>query len=353
MIGNIGSESVQQRSYPAGSSVVNQVIQVQSEAQFEAFCKAGGRPLSPEQCRRERADAHLLVIEGQALPAARCSVWWRCVPVHPTEQLGIIGHYAADNDAAAAIVLAHARALLAEHGCTYAVGPMDGSTFRAYRLVTARAADGPARPPFLLEPDTPPAWVGHFEHAGFEPVAHYVSSLAPLRQDERLPGLREQVAQAGIAVRPIDLTNFETDLHRIYAVVTASFQQNFLYSPLEEGEFVAQYAAARSFTRRELVWVAERAGATVGFVFAYPDLAQQQRGEPIDTVIIKTLAVTPGAGGLGLGGLLTAEVQQAALELGYTQAIHALMISDNRSRRISAHYSRVIREYALYGRNVA
>ena len=67
---------------------------------------------------------------------------------------------------------------------------------------------------------------------------------------------------------------------------------------------------------------------------------------------IKTLAVTPDMGGLGLGSLLTAEVQQAALELGYTQAIHALMISDNRSRRISEHYSRVMRKYALYGRQV-
>ncbi len=115
---------------------------------------------------------------------------------------------------------------------------------------------------------------------------------------------------------------------------------------------MAHYAAARSFTRPELVWIAEQEGKAIGFVFAYPDLAQQQRGEPIDTMIIKTLAVTPDMGGLGLGSLLAAEVQQAALELGYTQAIHALMISDNRSRRISEHYSRVMRKYALYGRQV-
>ena len=352
MVGILHSEPRQQTASSAGLSADHRVILVQSDEQMAAFCKACGRPLPAEQCRREHADAHLLAVDWQQHAPARCSVWWRDVPAHPTERLGIIGHYAANNDAAAAAVLEHALTVLGEHGCTYAVGPMDGSTFRAYRLVTAQAVDGPARPPYFLEPETPPAWVGHFTQAGFAPVAHYVSSLAPLRPDERLPGLRQQVAQAGIVLRPIDLTNLESELHRLYPVVTASFQHNFLYSPVEEGEFLAQYAAARSFTRQELVWIAEQEGNAIGFVFAYPDLAQQQRGEPIDTIVIKTLAVTPDMGGLGLGSLLTAEVQQAALELGYTQAIHALMISDNRSRRISEHYSRVMRKYALYGRQV-
>ncbi len=221
-------ENVQRRFAPRNSPLAPLC-----DDQLAAFCKAGGRPLPPEQWRREHADAHLLAVGWQEQAPARCSVWWRCVPAHPTERLGIIGHYAANNDAAAAAVLEHALTVLGKHGCTYAVGPMDGSTFRAYRLVTAQAVDGPVRPPYFLEPDTPAAWVDHFAQAGFAPVAHYVSSLAPLRPDERLPGLRARAAQAGIILRPIDLTCLETELRRLYAVVTAIFQHNFLYSPIK------------------------------------------------------------------------------------------------------------------------
>ena len=98
----------------------------------------------------------------------------------------------------------------------------------------------------------------------------------------------------------------------------------------------------------ELVLLAERDGQLVGFIFGIPDLMESARGEPLRTVIIKSMAVHPACGGSGLGGLLMDDCQRAARKLGFERAIHALMRETNLSRRISSRYGRTIRRYTLY-----
>src|SRR5689334_5383125 len=106
---------------------------------------------------------------------ARCSCWWstghtlNTDRIEHVERVGIIGHYFADDADAGTRVLNDACAQLAAHGCTIAVGPMDGNTWRSYRLVIERGSE----PPFFLEPDTPDAWVSHFTAAGFDTLANY------------------------------------------------------------------------------------------------------------------------------------------------------------------------------------
>jgi GNAT superfamily N-acetyltransferase len=105
--------------------------------------------------------------------------------------------------------------------------------------------------------------------------------------------------------------------------------------------------------RPELVLLAEHAGRPVGYVFVVPDLLAAQRGEPVTTVIVKTLAVLPGRAYAGLGAVLLAEVHAAARRLGFRRAMHALMHETNTSRNLSAHYAATIRRYALFLRRLA
>src|SRR6516164_8553648 len=77
---------------------------------------------------------------------------------------------------------------------------------------------------------------------------------------------------------------------------------------------------------------------------------QAQSGGPVDTAIVKTMAVHPDYGGVGLGSLLMARCHQAIRAAGFTRAIHALFHEANRSGRISGHTSRVFRRYTLYSR---
>ena len=51
--------------------------------------------------------------------------------------------------------------------------------------------------------------------------------------------------------------------------------------------------------RPDLILMAERAGDLVGFMFAVPDLLQARRGESVDTIILKTMAVDPSCRAIG------------------------------------------------------
>lgn len=281
---------------------------------------------------------------------ATALLWWNHVPALPGERLGVIGGFQATGEAAAAEVLSQACAALRAKDCTLAVGPMDGNTWRRYRLVT----DAGDESPFFLEPANPPEWPGWWRGAGFAPLAEYYSAvtddLAP--RDTRLAEAAGRVRNAGIVLRPLDPAQFEAELGRIYDVSVVSFEENYLYTPLPREDFIAQYRAVQPLVRPELVRLAERAGRPVGYMFAIPDQAQAKRGEPVMNVIMKTIAVLPECGGIGLGGLLFAEVHAAARQLGFKRAIHALMHEANKSRRMSAHYARIIRRYTLFARRL-
>jgi GNAT superfamily N-acetyltransferase len=281
---------------------------------------------------------------------AEASLWWTHVPPLAGERLGVIGGFAATDPEVAGQLLERATEALRSHGCTLAVGPMDGNTWRRYRFVT----DAGTEPPFFLEPTNPPEWPGWWRSAGFAPLAEFYSSATTdlAGRDPRLDAVSARMAAEGVAIRPLEPAQFEAELRRIYEVSVVSFRENYLYTPLPQEAFLAQYRAIQNRVRPELVLLAEHAGRPVGYVFAMPDLAQAQRGAPVTTVIVKTLAVLPGRAYAGLGALLLGEVHTAARRLGFSRAIHALMHETNKSRNLSAHYAEVIRRYTLFSRRL-
>ncbi len=232
-----------------------------------------------------------------------------------------------------------------------AVGPMDGSTWRNYRLITERGSE----PIFFLEPDNPDDWPVQFLASGFFPLAQYFSTLtedlSPRADSGRFGAHRAR--EMGVEIRPIRMEEFERELRRIYGVVCESFRQNFLYTPISETDFLAQYQLLRPYLCPELVLLAEKNSRVVGFAFGVPDDSQLARARAIDTVIVKTLSVRPECAGAGLGGRLVEQVHRAARDLGYRRAIHALMHENNASRRISAaSKSRMIRRYTLFAKRL-
>lgn len=307
--------------------------------------------LDPMYVTAGHADEHLLALDAGGTIRARASLWWSHTPGLLHERVGCIGHYAADTRAAAAALLQHAIARLKQAGCTVAVAPIDGSTFRNYRFVTQRSVNGRAHPPFFLEPNNPESWPDDLHNAGFTPMAEYVSALTELTgPDERLEAMTAKVAAHGVHVHSFDPARFDTELTRLYPFIMHAFQTNLLFAPIPMAEYVEQYAPMRALLQPDLILLAERGDELVGFFFALPDLAQAQRGEEVDTVIFKTLAVLPEMAGMGIGSLLAAQAHTNAYELGYRHAIHALMHRNNRSRRISDHYATPMRRYTLFAR---
>jgi hypothetical protein len=323
---------------------------------FEDFGALAGIPHAdglarsdPVQLAAHRTDAHLVALAGGAA-VGRCSLWWRETPPHAAGPLGVIGHFAAAPGADLRPLLLRACKELAGAGAVLAVGPMDGNTWRSYRLVTGSGGE----PPFFLEPWTPAEWPAHFLGAGFTPLATYHSSVA-----EDLSEVDPRVAEAGerlrandIRVRTLDARRYEEELGRIHALSVEGFSRNFLYTPIGREEFVAQYRPVQRFLDPGLVFIAERGGDIAGFLFAVPDVLESQRGSAPRTVIVKTVAVRPGRACGGLGAWLTAECHARAAQAGFTRAVHALMHDSNNSVNISRRYSRVLRRYTLYARRL-
>ena len=310
----------------------------------------GWPSLSADEVIAHAPDASLVVSSGDEL-RARCSLWWTDVPPYGAERLGVIGHYGAATEADGLTILQVAASELARQGCTYAVGPMDGNTWRRYRLVVERGTE----PPYFLEPTNPDDWPAHYAAAGFTPLAHYYSAVnADLtRRDERVGAIAERLANIGVTLRPVDLADFESELQRIYSVAEISFRDAFLYTPLPAQSFAAQYQRIQPYLQPELVILAEREDQVVGFGFTIPDVLERARGAPPRTVILKTLAILPDRSYAGLGTVLTDHTHAAAAALGYERVIHALMHESNRSRKISAHTGEPLRRYALFGRSLA
>jgi GNAT superfamily N-acetyltransferase len=331
-------------------------MNIESTVSFDRLERAasfGGEPLyvgfDMKALALQRPDTHLVYLRD-GRPCARASVWWSDSPQGTDGRTGAIGHYAALDDAAASAVLDAACARLAEEGCALAIGPMDGNTWRRYRFVTDRGVE----PPFFMEPDNPDDYPAQWESGGFERESTYYSGLVTdlTRRDPRLGAVEERMDAEGVRLRTFDPDDAEAELGRIYRISIASFTRNHLYTPLPEEEFREQYRAVMPYGRPELTILAEQDGEPVGFMFALPDLAQAQRGEEIDTVILKTAAILPERRHAGLGALLVERVQLAAADMGFCRGIHALMYESNTSRAISAHYATTMRRYTLYSKRL-
>jgi len=325
-----------------------EIVPVLHDSQQEAFCTLEGLgALDASTVKRHTPDAQWLMLDHGS-PAGRYSLWFRTTPPYGAHRLGFVGHFAARDQSVAGALLDHACAELRREGCSLAAAPIDGNTWRRYRLLTERGS----RPVFFLEPDNPDHWPAYFTGNGFTPLARYYSAIVEHVHpgDPLVEALAARMSSQGLTVRPFNASRFTEEMRAIFQISLAAFTQNFLYSPIGEDEFMTQYAAIRPHIIPGLVLIAEWSGEPVGFAFAVPDLFQRQRCEPLDTLVFKTLAVHPRFAGRRIGSILVHRMHQAAVSHGFHHVIHALMHDQNRSTRISAHYASVFRRYVLYSK---
>jgi GNAT superfamily N-acetyltransferase len=295
-------------------------------------------------------DARWVVQEGH-LPRCQCGLWWSDTPPLRERRVGFIGNYAARDDQGARVLLDHACCELRKAGCSLAVGPVDGTTWGNYRFVTKSGN----RPAFWREPSNPRRWPAQFVARGFRPLARYFSALGCdlQRHDRRLPGVARRLAAAGVRLRPLKASAFESDLDRIYTVAQTAFRQNLLYQDLPRQAYLALSRPLETLLPLELSWLAEHRDRVVGFLFAVPDFCEEAREGRVRTLVIKTLAVLPDRRYAGLGQVLIAEVQRHARGLGYDQVIHALVRDVPSLRNISVRTATPIRRYTLFAKELA
>ncbi len=328
---------------------MTEVLKFDSFEEVTALPGSGVMPSIEVDKAGHGAAFHLAAIRNSSC-VARGSGWIDRTPNLNNQPLGIVGHYAAVDLEAGMAVLAGAERELASRGFRTVVGPMDGNTWRRYRLLTRRGDE----PPFFLEPDNPDDWPTHFSAAGFSPLSTYFSSLNDdlSKSDPRVSAILLRLAAIGVTIRPIRLDRFEEELRAIHTLSIEAFAENFLYTPISQKDFLSMYLPVLAHVRPELILLAKQADELIGFIFSVPDLLEPTRGQPSRTIIAKSMAVRPDHAGQGLGLVLMDRFQQAAQQVGFSRVIHALMHQDNRSFKISRRFGRPIREYTLYQKGI-
>jgi hypothetical protein len=286
-------------------------------------------------------------------PLARASLWLADDLAGAPGRSGLVGHYEAIEPEAGAAVLRDARAELVRRGAVRVLGPMNGSTWRRYRLELPREPGDPDIRPdgFASEPRNPLRYNEDFLAAGYRVVASYESRFEPEPEldHQAHARARDRAAERGIRLHALDPVRFDATLGEMHALSLGAFSDNPYYVPLPLEDFLALYAPFRERVVPELVRLATGAdGHLAGYLFGFADPLSSVNGRPTRTVC-KTVAVATRSRGAGLGGLLLDDFRAASLAIGARGILHALMHVDNNSMRMSArHHSVCFKRYALY-----
>jgi hypothetical protein len=219
------------------------------------------------------------------------------------------------------------------------IGPMNGSTWVKHRWMLPD--EGTHSPLFLGESQQPAWYIPGLESCGWQVSDRYVSQLTQLRAGTYSGPLFPQ-----LEIRNLDTDRLEEELQVLHRFCMQAFSQNRHFVPISLPDFTARYLRFKSLFVPGLIRLAEdKAGNLKALFFCLPDVLDPQR----KTLIVKTIARLPDPELKGISHLLFHQVQEKALELGFTQVIHAFMHEANRSREMSGGYgAETIRRYALW-----
>lgn len=284
----------------------------------------------PEAGGTHPPDARAAVVKD-GLIVARLSIWRRGTASYRGRPTRYVGHIAAADRAALAALLAGVAEI--EAGSAHSLlGPIDGSTWRRYRVVT----DAGDTQPFPLEPTNPSWWGRAFEDAGFSVCERYWSGAYRL---ESGAGSVAPAHPEGVTLRAIRKERLADELTAVYELAIEAFAANPLFTPIDLDQFLAMYVPVADFVDPRLSLIAERS-SPVGLTLCMP--ADGSR------VVLKTIAVASRERGTGLGRLLMDEVAARGRSLGYKMLVYALMHDGNRSSEMVKSVADQIRGYALY-----
>lgn len=296
-------------------------------------------------------------------PIARCIATVNPHLAAESPPVGLVGFFESVNDPEPACeVLAAAREWLAERGIERVRGPVNRDTWHSYRFMVS-GFDGD---PILMEPRNPIYYPDLFKQAGFQEVARYITTQnhnpAALR-DRHMPFLN-RCLRNGYTFRSLDMAHFEDELVLLHRISLDAFPGNFSYSPISEASFKQLYLPTMPFIDPAIVILAfDPEDKPAGYFFAVPEWTpvllaggkpsgDRRRHPEITTMNCKTVCAIPARRGSGLGWALAAYVYDVGLQRGYTHSRHCLMKMSNVSRRYDEGEGVVMKEYALYERDV-
>ena len=270
--------------------------------------------------------------------------------------LGILGWYeCGDDDAVSQALLEAATKQCRAWGCKKVIGPMNGSTWNAYRFNLT--ADKPLLPG---DPYQPLYYVRQWRDFGFTDKAVYQSDLAPsdLFQPMTLEEGKELAKQFNLSVDYYPADNQPDFLKKMYQFYHDCFSMNPLFQSISQDDFDRLSDQFAKILNRDCsLIVRDRENKPVSVLLAYRDVYHElyAAGKTTDPdhqkkrLFIKTIATHPDYQGKQIGTLLVNLTQNLAKEAGYEEIYHMLMYKDNLSatKGKEKFVTKKVREYAL------
>ena len=240
---------------------------------------------------------------------------------------------------------------LKKEGIETIIGPLNGTTWNTYRYVTEK---GNGRP-FLLEPWNEDYSVSLFEKLGFKPLAGYISTVMEgmnsngrKNLDKKIEKLKKFVYYKDTRVESAENKDLLKVLNKVYDLTVEAFKNNFLYSELDREIFLKMYMSYEDKIVKKFFKMLYLKDELIGYVFGIPDYAELQYKGKIETMILKTIAVSPKYNGKGMGYILIDELVKETEKSGYKNVIYALMYEKNISKNIGLLLGDELRRYTLF-----
>ena len=231
------------------------------------------------------------------------------------------------------------------------IGPLNGTTWNTYRYVTDRGN----HPPFLMEPWNEEYYVKLFEKIGFKPLTYYISTIMenmnPVQRghlSKKIEKLKKFNYYKDITVKSTENEDLLVVLNKVYDLTIEAFKNNFLYSELDREIFLKMYMSYEDKIVKKFFKMLYLKDELIGYVFGIPDYAELQYKEKIETMILKTIAISPKYNGKGMGYILIDELVKEAECSGYKNVIYALMHEKNISKNIGLLLGNELRKYSLF-----
>ncbi len=231
------------------------------------------------------------------------------------------------------------------------IGPLNGTTWNTYRYVTEK---GNGRP-FLLEPWNEDYSVSLFEKLDFKHLAEYISTVMEGMNSDGRKNLNKKIEKLkkfdyykDIRVESAENKDLLTVLNKVYDLTVEAFKNNFLYSELEREIFLKMYLSYEDKIIKKFFKMLYFKDELIGYVFGIPNYTELGYKEKIDTIILKTIAVSPEYNGKGMGYILINSLIEEAEKEGYENVIYALMHESNVSKNIGLLLGNMLRRYTLF-----
>ena len=238
---------------------------------------------------------------------------------------------------------------LKKEGIEIIIGPLNGTTW--YRYVTEKRNGKP----FLLEPWNEDYSVSLFEKLDFKHLAGYISTVMEGMNSNGRKNLNKKIEKLkkfdyykDIKVESAENKDLMAVLNKVYDLTVEAFKNNFLYSELEREIFLKMYLSYEDKIIKKFFKMLYFKDELIGYVFGIPDYTELGYKGKIDTIILKTIAVSPEYNGKGMGYILINSLVEEAEKEEYENVIYALMHESNVSKNIGLLLGNVLRRYTLF-----